>query len=241
MCFARPFNPRNPRPSPHCGNQRAPGPPPLGTPTPNNCPFPLSPSSSPPSTSGPSRPRHPLHPTPPALPSPGSLQPPRPPSSGLCVPDAPGSGMRKEEPPPPPRPRPREPPPSLPRSSPSSPEARRRAAPPPPPPSPRPSSAGRPAEPRRRGWGRSARGSTATLVRPHSRRRSPLSPRLGARACARARTRACAPRQPERRARARAGATPMRRTRETGAEGTGARGRVTAPLRRSPFARGSRA
>lgn len=108
--------------------------------------------------------------------------------------------MRKE-PPPPPRSRPRELPPSLPRSSPSSPKARRRPAPT----AAFPASlvAGRRAETRRRGCGRSARGSSDP--RPHSRC-SPLAPPRNPRARVR-------PSQPERRARTRAGATPLRRAR----------------------------
>lgn len=109
--------------------------------------------------------------------------------------------MRKE-PPPPPRPRPRELPPSLPRSSPSSPKARRRPAP----------TAAFPASLVRRA---ADRDSLARLrpecpriysdPRPHSRC-SPLAPPRSPRARVR-------PSQPERRARTRAGATPLLRAR----------------------------
>lgn len=80
VCFARPFNSTNPRPSARCRSLRAHGPPPLGTPPPNNCSLPRAP----PLHLWPLSPRDPLHPTPSASPSPGSLQPPRPPVPGAA-------------------------------------------------------------------------------------------------------------------------------------------------------------
>lgn len=109
----------------------------------------------------------------------GPPQSPRPSSSGLCVPDAPGSEKRKEAPPPPFRLL-EPPPPSPPRSSHSSPRAGRRPAP----------TALNPASRLRRpeGWESLPRPGAGAPARPHRHRRgSCCSPRPGAR------TGACAP------------------------------------------------
>lgn len=200
MCFARPINPTNPRPSARRRSRRAYGTLPLGTPPPNNCPFPLFPTSSPRSTSGPSHPathftQHPqshLARTPCSrrVPQFRALRPGRSwvwdeerasASSSFSSPGAAAvaAALLPElaQGPPPPRPHGRLP--------------------------PLPSSAGRRAETRRRGCGRSARGSSDP--RPHSRC-SPLAPPRSPRARVR-------PSQPERKARTRAGATPLRRAR----------------------------
>lgn len=173
VCFARPFNSTNPRPSARCRSRRAHGPPPLGTPPPNNCSLPRAPRST-------SVPSHPAthftqHPQPHLARAPCSRRVPqfralRPgrswvwdeerASSSSSGAAAVAAALLPElaQGPPPPRPHGRLP--------------------------PLPSSAGRRAETRWRGCGRSARGSTATLARTRAAR---PSPRLGARA------RACAP------------------------------------------------